>query len=485
MENEVLHMSRVTYKTEDRVLLQDFELSVLEGEILGILPLNGYGLKAFLELIKENLPLYFGQVFYEKKLVNSWKDMHRITNDITVIEDVSSLVAGQDILSNIYMIGKGSDQYFIREQELEKKLRPFLEDIGFEISPYTKAEALTAFERVMVEILRAVISGHRLIVLHEISSFIGEWQMVRLYEIMNHYVKQGFSFIFISGHVEELKGVCHRTALMSNGKILKILDREEMDRHLLKIYKEGAGNVPLANKIEGTKTISKNQDGPVLEIRNMTGQILQGLELRVARGEYLVIKAKDNRAFEELRRYVLGKSSPKEGAFYLNGKKVDLTQTRDVAVIKERADETMIFPRMSYMDNLMLTADHRIKNLWSSPSIARSIKRELKDELGEHIFEKKVENLSQKNKITLVYYRVLMQRPKVAICILPFKDADIRLRARIMDMHHKLLKKGIAVVTLTMNITDTMLLADRVLELDKNKLTELKIEEGQDYGEKL
>ena len=43
MRREVLRLEQVTYKEKDVTLLQDFDLSIFEGEVMGLLPVDSYG----------------------------------------------------------------------------------------------------------------------------------------------------------------------------------------------------------------------------------------------------------------------------------------------------------------------------------------------------------------------------------------------------------------------------------------------------------
>ncbi len=224
MNSEVLRLSRVTYRDRDNVFLRDYDLEVRSGEIMGLVPLNMYGLPALLDVILYNPQLYYGTVYYMGEVVNSWHEIERSPNPITVVDNVSSLVAGQSVVTNIYELSPNSPYYI--QEKLERELQPYLDEIGVNISPRTRVEDLTAFERVVVEILRGVIWGHKLIVLREVSAYIGENKMEQLYGIMDWCRENGISFLYISSHYDEIQAICDRTALMSNGRILMKLDRE-------------------------------------------------------------------------------------------------------------------------------------------------------------------------------------------------------------------------------------------------------------------
>ena len=79
-----------------------------------------------------------------------------------------------------------------------------------------------------------------------------------------------------------------------------------------------------------------------------------------------------------------------------------------------------------------------------------------------------MEELSEKQKYQMIYTRVLLQKPKVVFCIQPFKGADLSHRMFVWKMLEMLLDKGIAVVILTMMLSDSLSLADRLLVVNED-----------------
>ncbi len=461
MITEVLRLERVTYKEKDNSFLRDFDLEVRRGEIMGLLPLNAYGMPALLDVIQYNPPLYYGTVYYMGNVVNSWKDMKRVPNSITIVDNVSSLVAGQNVITNIFLLNNNSS-FFIREKKLEERLRPFLQEIGVDISPWIRAEELTAFERVVVEILRGVISGHRLIILREVSSYIGENKLNQLYGIMNYYKKRGISFLFISSHYEEVIAVCDRTALMSNGRILMKLDRKMTVELLEKIC-----TVEYQKHSAFRKDGSDNNEpvNPIMEIRDFQGIYFDKVNIPIYEAEYIVIHAPDMRIFSELVGTIFGDCKPQTGYFVLDKDIINPWETRNIAFLREKPDEKMLFAKMSYMDNLIFTADHKVSSMWRSSGVKKSIRREFSDFLGEDVFDKHVDTLSQKEKMVLIYARILLQHPRVVFCEMPFKDMDMEMKLLIRNLQKRLNENGIAVVILTMNLNESILEADRVIQI--------------------
>ena len=127
----------------------------------------------------------------------------------------------------------------------------------------------------------------------------------------------------------------------------------------------------------------------------------------------------------------------------------------------------MLFPQMSYSDNLLFMIDPDISYLRERRGIEKSVKQELSGILGNEVFEKRVTDLTQWERIELVYARIILQKPEIVFCVQPFKGADLSTRLLIWELQELLLKKGITVAVLTMNMADALSLADRVIEIDE------------------
>ncbi len=119
MRNEVLRMERVTYKEDEVVKLEDFNLQIFQGEIMGFLPVNSHGKTALLKLLERNLPLYDGYIYYGGEKVNTWKEHYKPANRISIIQEKSSLVGNLNIADNIFVLRPGFHQWVILDQNPE------------------------------------------------------------------------------------------------------------------------------------------------------------------------------------------------------------------------------------------------------------------------------------------------------------------------------------------------------------------------------
>ena len=470
MQREALRMDQVTYEHQGVMELDCFSLSVREGEILGLVPVNNYGVEALFSILTQNLPLRRGYVYYREQCVNSGRHCPGGTNRISVIRSESCLAKDLTVADNIFVLRPGFRKWRIRPHVLERQLRPFIEEVGIPLRADAYVDSLTAFQRFVVELLKAVVAGSRLIVLENIDALISESELAKLQEILLHYAGKSIAFLYLSSHFEETLRFCHRTALMSNGRILKYVDLRGSSRDMLSLPCVGDYDRWVRAHLEEPERELPQQ--AALELRRLSYVSLQAVDLRVNAGECVVVQDMDGCALGDLLE-VLERGQPEAGQILVGGEALRSGSDRSIAIVQERLTQTMVFQDMSYMDNLCLNMDHRFPHIWTSPGLRRSIRTEYAPMLGAEVFDKSIDELTDREKYELVFARLLLQRPKVVFLIRPFKKAGVSIRSHIWELIDRLRKRDIAVVILAVNLADSLALADRLIRLRQGTVHEV------------
>ncbi|HOO27146.1 MAG TPA: sugar ABC transporter ATP-binding protein [Lachnospiraceae bacterium] len=460
-------MERVTYQEQGVTLLENFSMTIWAGEIMGLVPVNHYGLGALIELLLRNHPLHYGYVYYHEKQVNHWRYPKYGVNRISVIKNKSCLAGKLTVTDNIFVLRPGFKKHVIRQRLLERQLQPFLKDIGIRIRADEYVENLTAFERLVVEILKAVVAGCYLVILEDIGTFVSDSELAKLHEILRHYADQGMSFLYIAAHFEEVRQICDRTALMMNGRITKIFQASDEIPDTLSFECTEDFERHVREQIEKRPDASKLPTA-AFEIRHLCYGNIHDLNLRVTQGECLVVQDMSGSLFQDfLCLLPKGKLKRTEGVL-IDGMPCGRAKRHSVAFIQESPVKSMLFPDMSYMENLCFTMDHKLPFVWLNKRIQNGIRKEFEQVLGKEVFDMRVEKLSKTQKYDLIYTRILLQNPKVVFCVAPFKGAEVSLRIHIMKLIETLLEKKIAVVILTVNLADSLALAERVICIREN-----------------
>lgn len=458
MKTEVFRMERVTYCENETRRLNNLDLQVFSGEILGVLPLNSYGLPELLEVIRKNPPLEFGFVFLKEKCVNNWHQPRLGHNPIGLIQSDSQLVEGLSLAENIFVLRKGFRAWYIRSGLLRAQLVPFFTKIAVDIPLDAYPEDLSNFQRVVVELLRAIVAGYRLIVIYDISTILSKEELVQFQRILKQCTREGISFLYVGFHPEEVADIADRVALFSNGRILKTVSPEDALQHIQ--------NLGQAVPQKASGSYNPESEPAAFRGEKLSLEGMRELSFSVSAGECLVIQDSADQVTQPLLKVLLGEGRLESGTLWLGNRPGKLPLVPDVAVIQQSPSQTMLFPQMSYFDNLFLTSDHHLPNLWRNRRMQHRLAKEYAHRNGIDLFERTIDSLSEKEKYDLVYNRILLQKPKVVFCVRPFKGADMELREHIRKLLQQLQAKKIAVVILTANASETIQIADRIMEVD-------------------
>ena len=464
MRNEVLRLEKVTLREQGVTLLDNLNLHIFEGEIMGLVPIDTHGLTALCDLLRENVPLHYGYVFYREKLINTWRSPRPHYNRISVIQAKSCLVDGLTVADNIFVLRPGFHGRLMRPSAFRRQLMPFIHSIGIPIDADARVEDLTVFERFVVELLKAVVAGSRLIVLNEISTLINEAELGKLHTILRHYAAEGVSFLYVCFHFEELLQISDRTALMMQGRVVKLLEGSEMIPQSLLPY-----SAPYEQMVASQLARGAHQIGGEVFSARLPEAAVGGLAFSVRAGECLVLQDLDNHFIDGFLGVLSGAHPPQGTRLLLCGRPFRPGHDRRLAVIQDQPGRTMVFPGLNYLENLCFTMDHRIPSLWRSGRVKRGLRRAYTEWLGPDLLERRVEDLTETERCELVYRRILLQRPDVVFCVQPFRMADVAMRMSIWRLLEELLDRGVAVVILAVNLADSLSLADRLIRVRRGR----------------
>lgn len=373
MKEEVLRLDRVTCLDQGAMALNHFSLSVFAGEIMGMVPVNSTGLETLLQLLRQNIPLHYGYVYYREKLINHWQHADGRNNRISIIGASSGLADDLTVADNVFVLRPGFGKHIIHRGVLRRQLAPFLKATGVDISADARVRDLTSFQRFVVALVKAVVAGHRLIVLIDVGTIVSDAELHQLHAILRHYAAEGISFLYVSQHYEEIREVCARAALMFNGQIAKILDTQQTPPEAIQSF-----GVEHFERMVRTQWVphTPGDGAPALAVEGLHHGMIDGLSLTIAQGECVVVQDLDNHMIDDFIAVMTAGARPQAGSIRVAGRRFARARLRDVATIQKLATTTMLFPDMSYEDNLCFMMDHHLRRVWLSRRGKRSVRRE-------------------------------------------------------------------------------------------------------------
>lgn len=464
MRKEILRMENVTKSYAGVIYLDNFNMQIYKGEIMGLIPINRQGKSELIELLCQNSPIDYGRIYINNELVNSYEHSTNSINRVYVINQKSKLIQDLTVSDNIFVLRRGFKKYIINNKVLRVQVNKYLKEIGIYIDPDELIANLNPFEQCCVELVKAVITGANLIIISDITNIISVVDLSKLYQLVNFYADKGYSFLFVGNHHEEMFTICHRVSLMKDGTIIKVLDEQDMKKDLIKFY--------TISFTDNKQNIDRYNGQGILEFENICTSNLNKMSFSIKKGECVVLFDTNNTIYSDLLDLMNGELNPICGRILYNNQVYSESAARKalengIAVISENSIQKMIFYNLNYVDNLCFLIDKKIEKKIMKRKIKKSIIREYENILGEEIHMNDLTDLEPASLYNLVYYRLHLYNPNIVFCIQPFSGADMYLRKHISDLIYELKKKGITIIIIAVNISDTLSVADRLMIIEQ------------------
>ncbi len=461
MAEEILRIEHVTSLVDGRMVLDNINMHMFKGEIMGLVGINFQGQQELIDLICHNPSLRYGRVYYNERLVNSYERRRSQDNRVLVMEKRSQLVGDLTVADNIFVLRKGFRQFIIRRKMLEGQLKQFTEAVGIVIDANEFVDRLDSFEKKLIELLKAVVTGTKLVIIDNISTVVSDANLRVFQQLIRHYAEEGMSFLYICSHHEEAFRVCDRISIMENGQILKVLERRDFTREKMQPY-----------YIQYTKKEEKHNQSryhrEMLKLQDVYAGNIQGLTLHALEGECTVIQDISNTIIDDLIEVMSGQQELEKGAIYIGNtwftsSCAEKYLKNGVCFINRSPTQSMVFREMSYLDNLCFLLEEKLAGKQLTQKIRKSVAKEYETMIGADIYAKDLGALRDTSLYSLVYYRVHLFRPKIVFIVQPFADADLYVRMHILHLIRQLKKQGITVVILAVNLADSLMVADRLI----------------------
>lgn len=468
--DEVLRMEHVTKKVDGVLRLDNLHFHVLKGEIMGMIPLNYHGKKELIRLLTTNSPIDMGRVYIGGSLVNYYEHSDMGMNQVEIIDVHSRLVEDLTVADNIFVLSKSFGDSIISKKKLHDETESLLGKFAIAVKTDDLVMKLNHFERSVIELIKYVRGGAKLILLDEISSYLSTTELQKFQELLRYFSREEkVSFLYFANHHEEAFKICHRVCLLEDGKVVKILEEDHLTDEDIAPY---IISFDLPYQREEENSILEG----LLEFRQVFSGDLENLTFKVEQGECLTILDMDNSSIEEILSLVKGKAVPKHGIILYEGLPLDYRKGEDsidkaIAVIEENPKETMIFRSMDYYENLTFLLDRKLKKSILPKKIRRNLMEEYEPYVGTEAFTKTPREWNTRDVYNLAYFRIHLFRPKIVFLIQPFSNADMYLRAHIITLINKLRQRGITIVILAVSIQDSLSVSDRLVTVEKGCFT--------------
>ncbi len=225
----------------------DATFDVRKGEIFGIAGLMGSGRTELIRaLYGEYGTKLSGNVFINGKIkpIKSAQDAMK-SGMFLVPEDrkTEGLILQQSILKNITIPSLDIFSSFFRIDKYKelKTAQTYAKKMAVKApSLYVKASTLSGGNQQKVVLAKALLSDPQVLILDDPTRGIDVGAKYEIYKQMVELTNEGMSIIMISSSLEEILGMSDRIMVISEGKVITVLDSGEANQEIIMHHAVGA-----------------------------------------------------------------------------------------------------------------------------------------------------------------------------------------------------------------------------------------------------
>lgn len=227
-----LKLNKITKRYGNTVANNSISLEVMPGEILAILGENGAGKSTLMKVIFGSVVPDEGEIFFDGKPVQIRSPADARELGIAMVFQhfvlFETLTAKENILLGM---PKGTDPDVLEKEIIERSAH-----YGIEVDPNAVVNDLSMGERQRVEILRALLTNPKLLILDEPTSVLSPLALQAFFKTLRQLSSEGVSIIFITHKLNEIRELSDHCTVIRAGEVAaNVNPKEHTEEQLAKL----------------------------------------------------------------------------------------------------------------------------------------------------------------------------------------------------------------------------------------------------------
>jgi simple sugar transport system ATP-binding protein len=193
-------------------------LSIPAGTIQGILGENGAGKSTLMKVLSGFIRADQGEILLDGRLIDIHNPADAIWHGVGMLHQDPLDFPPLRILDD-FILGRQGGLVPDRKAAM-RDFRELAAQFEFALDPEAYVDSLTVGERQQLEILRLLWWGVRVLIFDEPTTGISSAQKEKLFAALRLLAGQGKTILFVSHKLEDVEGLCHRTAVLRQGMLV-------------------------------------------------------------------------------------------------------------------------------------------------------------------------------------------------------------------------------------------------------------------------
>jgi ribose transport system ATP-binding protein len=469
-------MRGITKSFAGNTVLAGVDLTAPAGEVHALVGENGAGKSTLMKILAGVHRPDSGEIFIdgEPRVFASPADALR--SGVAMIYQELSLAPHLTVAENIFLGReplKLAPIGFINTRELNARAGAMLQDFGFEINPRARVARLSAADRQLVEITRAVVEAKRVIVMDEPTSSLTNQEVDELFRLIRDLKSRGLAVIYISHRLEELPEIAGRLTILRDGRAVYTgpwgeISTGEMIRHMA--GRELKEIFPPRNARIGEVK---------LRVTNLTrAPKFENVSFEARAGEVVGVAGLAGAGRTEMVEAIFGAQPLESGEIEFGSEKIiagrpSRSVARGLSLLTEDRKRTGLCLNLPLATNITLA---NVRALVRGGRLQRKAEFKATNDFIRKLSirppapAKPVGRLSGGNQQKSLLARWLFANSRVFLLDEPTRGVDVAARSEIYREINELAEAGAAVVMVSSDLPELLGMSDRILVMRRGRI---------------
>ena len=477
-------------------VLTDINLTLAEGEVLGLCGENGAGKSTLMKIlfgmdVIRETGGYEGEILLNGKPVRFATPFDALAAGIGMVHQEFSLIPGFTATENILLNREPKKRNVISEvfgerldtldyNEMTGRAEAAIDKMGFKIDKGMRINEMPVGHKQFTEIARELSKDNlKLLILDEPTAVLTEKEADALLSSIRSMSEKGIAVIFITHRLHEILSVCDKVVVMRDGYVVS--DVPAAETSVSEISKWMVGR-----SVENTGSIDirdTSKSKTMMSIRNlwvdMPGETVRNVTLDIKEGEILGIGGLAGQGKLGIPNGIMGLYEA-GGTVELDGKPIPLNSPRkcldaSLAFVSEDRrgvglllDETLewnvAFPAMQVQNKFLKRYLGGLVK-WRDEKAIREITDRYIDELAIKCTgsKQKARELSGGNQQKICLAKAFALEPKFLFVSEPTRGIDIGAKELVLQALKKFNREsGVTVVMISSELEELRQICDRI-----------------------
>ena len=230
-----LRTEHLVKKYGQRTVVNDVDIEVEQGQIVGLLGPNGAGKTTTFYMVVGLIKPYSGKVYLEDEDISALPMYKRAQKGIGYLAQEASVFRQMSVENNIYSVMQFKK---MKEADRRQKLEELLDEFGLQHVRKSKGIQLSGGERRRTEIARALAVDPNFILLDEPFAGVDPIAVEDIQRIIFKLKRKNIGVLITDHNVHETLSITDRAYLLFDGKVLMSGLPEDLaaDEHVREVY---------------------------------------------------------------------------------------------------------------------------------------------------------------------------------------------------------------------------------------------------------